>query len=83
MKPCGYCGYALQNGAEICGNCSRTCKQSVCVNPRLKPKQGFPRYSIWSDLVLTLALAGAGFYFFGVLGGLAGFGLGVILAIGI
>jgi hypothetical protein len=54
----------------------------VRVNPKLTPKHGFPPYSIWSDLIITLVLAAAGFYFFGLLGALAGLGLGIIIAIG-
>lgn len=82
MKPCAHCGHALPNGAKVCSHCARPLDDRVRVNPKLTPKHGFPPYSIWSDLIITLVLAAAGFYFFGLLGALAGLGLGIIIAIG-
>ena len=83
MKPCAYCGTALENGAIACSKCERVCDRKVQVNPNLHPAEPYPRYSIWGDLVLAVVLGVLGFYFFGLIGGVAGFAAGAIIAFGI
>jgi hypothetical protein len=83
VKPCNSCGHALGNGATSCSKCGAIWKNKVQVNPDLRPRGTAPRYNPWPDLILAIVMAAVGFYFFGILGALAGLALVAIITVSI